>query len=396
MRLTEEELNEIKKKYGVNRIWSYSRINKFKTSLYEYFLNYVKHIDSDRTDSIYVYTGNCGHEILDKLYENEIEYKDMINEFENGWTIFKDISNLKFDRTDESKDSSIAEKYKFDLQHFFTHHNMYKYKVSIEIPVVINVNSNIFIGYIDADFVDDEKCLNLIDFKTSSIFTGKNLEEHSTQLLLYAYGMYQTYNVPLDKIKCGFNFLKYCTIQYMQANGAVKSRNVERYKIGESLQANLKVWIKKLGYQDRMDELLKEVLDTNGIECLPQDLQDKYYITDCHVYIDVNKDSINKIIDDISLTIKDIEVREKDYEETKSDACFWDSDESLKAQSYYLSNLCSYSPNLHKPYKAFLDKLESVKNSGVFNDVGSDVTVQSTELNKDTNEDIDLSWLDEL
>lgn len=393
-RLANEELDKIKKKFNVNRIWSYSRINTFQTSPYEYLLKYIKHTPSDKTDSIYVCTGSLGHDILDKFYENKIKYEDMITEFNDGWTVYREISQLKFDRTNESRDVNIAEKYKINLQHFFNNHTVYKYKLLIEKPIIINVNKNIFVGYADAVFKDAEENYHIVDFKSSSIFTGNTLKEHSTQLLLYAYGLSQMINIPIDKIKCCFNFLKYCTIKYQQSNGTVKIRNVERYKLGESLQSNLKVWIKKLGYADQMDSMLKEVIDTNGIKCLPKDLQNMYKITDCHTYIDVSQESIDKLVEEITNVIKDINLRESDYDKTKSDKCFWDSEESIKEQSYYFANLCSYSANLHKPYKDYLDKLEASKNGGdMFGGVGDDV---KETVNTQTSNSIDLSWLDEI
>ena len=80
----------------------------------------------------------------------------------------------------------------------------------------------------------------------------------------------------MNKIKIAWNFLKYVTVQYEQANGTIKTRDIERFELGEKLQSNLKVWLKKLGYEDQMDEYLKMVIDTNSIECLPEDVQAKY------------------------------------------------------------------------------------------------------------------------
>lgn len=42
-----------------------------------------------------------------------------------------------------------------------------------------------------------------------------------------------------------------------------------------------------------------------------------------------------------------------------------EDEESVKKQSYYLSNLCGYSPNLHKPYKAYLEALDAQKNGDI-------------------------------
>ena len=144
---------------------------------------------------------------------------------------------------------------------------------------------------------------------------------------------------------------------------------------------------------------MKLLLDTNSIECLPEEVKEKYEITDCYVYIDLTDDLINKWIDTITTTIKDIELRETDYKETKSDKCFWDNEDSIKAQSYYYSNLCSYSINKLLPYKEYLDKMEMAKNDddlfgGVGSNLNSGVMITSKVVNNNTNNnEIDLSWL---
>lgn len=40
-RLTYEELEKIKKEYNVSRLYSWSRVNCFMTSMWEYYLKYV-------------------------------------------------------------------------------------------------------------------------------------------------------------------------------------------------------------------------------------------------------------------------------------------------------------------------------------------------------------------
>lgn len=51
-RLTYKELQVLMKKEGVNRIWSWSKINCFHTSPYTYYLQYIKKVKEDRANSI--------------------------------------------------------------------------------------------------------------------------------------------------------------------------------------------------------------------------------------------------------------------------------------------------------------------------------------------------------
>lgn len=396
-RLTEEELENIRKKYNVSRIWSWSRVSTFMTSPYEYFLHYVLNKKEDRADSCYVGLGTICHDALDKFYEGEIQYEDMIEYYNDGFLTIIDLAGLKFDRSNEDKNKSIGQRYNDNLKCFFTNHTVYKHKLLIEKPVTIKVGNNVFVGYIDALFKDDNGCINIIDFKSSSIYTGKTLEEHSGQLCLYALGLHQQ-GIPLEKLKVCFNFLKYVTVEYTQANNVVKTRNIERHKLGESLSSNCGMWLKKLGYENEVDDYLKLLIDTNDIKCLPELVQEKYKTYDCHVFIDLTEDLINKWIDTIKNVIVDISLREHDYEETGSDKCFWDSEESVEKQSYYMANLMAYSPNLHLPYKEYLEKREEAKKGmDLFSGVGSDAEdVVTTKVINNKSNEVDLSWLDSI
>ena len=391
-RLSYEELEKIKSKYNTDRLWSWSRMSTYMTSKFEYLLKYILKSKEDRCDSSYVTLGTICHDTLEKFYEDKIEYKDMIDEYNDGFTTAITIADLKFNRSDEEKNKSIGEKYNENLIHFFNNHVVYKHKLLVEKPIVVNINGNVFVGYIDGLYKDSGDNYYILDFKTSSIYTGKTLEENSGQLILYSIGLHQM-GVPLDKIKPHFNFLKYCTIEYEQKNKAIKKRNVERCKIGESLQSNAKTWLKHFGYEP--EEYLKEMLDTNGIDCLPDEIKSKYKIYDCHVAVELNEEVVEKWINLVTTTLEDIELREKDYEETKSLECFWDDEKDVQAQSYYFANLCSYSATKHLPYKAYLEKYEASKND-MFDGLLSDTVSSSSKVIENKDDEIDLSWLDNL
>lgn len=393
MRKTQDELKKILEKENCSRWWSWSKINCFHTSPYEYYLKYIVKAKEDRQDCIYTTTGSLCHDILEKLYTNQIKYEDMDGLFEDGWMIAYNLGELKFDRNDEEKNQKIGDKYYENLKHFFCNHTVINHKPAIEQFIKIKVGDNLFQGYIDCCFKDDDGCYNIIDFKSSSIYKGAKAENECGQLVLYAIGMNQM-GVPFDKIKIAWNFLKYCSIQYVQKNGAVKTREVERCKIGESLQSNAKVWLKEFGYVDETDDYLKLLLDTNNIAVLPEEVQQKYVISDCYVYVELTQKLIDKWTDYVILTIKDICLREKDYEETGSEMCFWESDEEVEKQSYYFATLCGYSANLHKPYQKYLECIETQKNGmDFFCGVGND-TQENTKVSNDM--EIDLLWLNNI
>lgn len=387
-RLTDEELKKIKAKYKVERLWSWSRMNTFLNSKYEYLLKYILKTPEDRCDSCYTTLGTICHDTLDRFYEGGIKYEDMIDDYNDGYTTAIIIADLKFNRSDEEKNKSIGEKYNNNLIHFFKNHTVYEHKLLIEKPIVVNINGNIFVGYIDGLYKDDEGYYHILDFKSSSIYTGKKLTQNSGQLILYSIGLHQM-GIPLNMIKPQFNFLKYCTVKQELKNGTTKYRNIERSELGEKLQSNAKTWLKHFGYEP--DEYLKEMLDTNGIQCLPEEVREKYEITDCHVYIDLTEKLVQKWTDLIVTTLKDIELREADYKETHSDKCFWDDEESVNKQSYYYANLCSYSVNKLLPYKAYLEKLEAAQSGDIFGSINSSISNSKVIIDEDP-----LAWLNDI
>lgn len=396
MRLSYEELNEIKKKFGVDQLWSFSKFDSYRTSKYEWMLKYIKHLpENNDKQSAYASLGGAVHDVLEGLYDGTINYEDMIDHFEDIWTTNIDIAQLVFDRNDSTKNDNIKNKYYKDLVHFFKNYKKLPYKMQNEQFVTIKVTDDIVMqGYIDAVYKNEDDVFTVVDYKTSTQYSGKAIGEHAAQLVLYSEALRQL-GIPKDKIRCCWNFLKYVNVDCEQMNGKIKTRTIERYEIGEKLQASVKAWLKKLGYEDKMMEYLDDLVKTNDIKCLPEDVQSKYTINDCYVYVDDIWDFYEELKNEIIETIAEINDKTEEYkclmaigDVEGAEVLFWDDDESLKEQSYYFNNLCGYSISTIKPYKKYLDKMTAEKNGDVF---GS--TKKSAE--EDFAED-DMSWLDNL
>lgn len=380
-RKTKEELDNIKQKYNVSTLYSWSRFHTYKNSKFEYYLKYVLHKKEDRSNSIYATMGGLGHDILERLYNDEIEYDEMDNLFEDAW-LTSNIAELKFDRSDSEKNKKISDKYYNNLKHFFNNHKNLPYKLNTEQFITIKVGEHGFIGYMDGVFKDDDDNYIILDYKTSTIYKGKKAERECGQLLLYSIGLNQL-GVPWDKIKICWNFLKYVSVECEQANGKINTREIERCEIGSKLHSNAKMWLKRLGYEEDLMMYLDALVQTNSIECLPDDVQEKFKISDCYVYVQITKDLIDELVQDINETIHEITQKEIEYKKTNDNKIWWDTQEEVKAQSYYFANLSGYSANLHLPYKQYLEDLEKSKDSNIFGGVKTVV------------ED-DLSWLNEL
>ncbi len=375
----------------VDRLNSWSRVNCIRNSLYEYYLKYILHKEEDRDDSIYKVTGGISHDIIERFYTDEIIYKDMLEEFEDGWVTAFDIAELKFVRGDGERNKSIAAKYYYDLKNFFSTHEVITDKIDIEKFVTIKVGDEYYQGYIDAQVIDKDGNITILDWKTSSIYKGEKAKNECGQLVMYAMGLHQQ-GIPYEKIKIAWNFLKYQCVTVQSKKGVKKVREIERCELGDKLYANAKMWLKDFGYtEDQTFEYLDKLSQSNDISCLPKEIQEKYELHDCYVYVDITDELINHWETFIIDTMNMIRKKEKEYYELKesgqyeaADKLWWEDEKSLKKQSYYLNNLCGYSPNLHKPLKSYLEKLDKNKKGDILGQKKEEYDVD------------DLSWLNDL
>jgi hypothetical protein len=377
-RKTYEELEVIKKKLSCHTLYSWSRYNTYKNDNYEYFLKYVKRVKEDRNDGIYGVSGGICHTVLEKFYSKEINYEQMLQEYEDE-LLNMNLAELKYDRTNEEKNKSVAEKYEYCIRHFFQNHQQITKKVDIERFITVKVGAFYLQGYVDFLFKEDGK-FNIVDWKTSSIYTGKKIEKECGQLLLYTEALRQL-GVPLENIVAKWNFLKYVTVEVPQANGKTAIRNIERNEIGSGLSSNIKMWLKKAKYSETEIEGYVSTLSlTNSLDCLPEEIKSKYKISDCYVEVSISEEAIENLKQDIINTLVEINKKEAEYMKTQDENIFWS--EVTDSNSYYFANLSGYSRKIHKPYNEYLEMREMLK--GV-----------DSEVKKDDVEE-DLSWLENL
>lgn len=393
IRKTREELNEICKNLNVKVLDSWSKYHCYKQDKWEAFLKYVLHEKEDRTNGIYAISGGYCHDIIEKLYSGEIEYKDMINLYEDS-LLTMNIAELKYDRNDAEKNERIANKYENCVRHFFQNHNVIEQPHRIEHFITIRICDDIVLqGYIDflftEKYLDDngnEKTrIRIVDWKTSTRYSGKKIDQEGGQLLIYAEGIRQALGIPLEDIICEWNFLKYVTVTYEQKNGKKKDRYIERNVIGESLVNTAKMWLKEFGYEENIDSYVDKMIMENTIECLPDDVKSKFEIKDCYVQVPLSEDKVNELKKDITDTIHEFRQKEKEYKETKDEMLFWQ--DVTDADAFRLATLSGYSRALHKPYDDYLKEQDMFKNN---------TKDDSDSVENNTEEDDLLSFLDSL
>ena len=392
-RKTREELNGLCKQLNVRTLDSWSKYHCYKQDHWEAFLKYVLHEKEDRTNGIYAVSGGYCHDIIEKLYKGEIKYEDMIDLYEDS-LLTMNIAELKYDRNDAEKNEKIANKYENCVRHFFRNHNVITQQNRIEHFITIRISDDIVLqGYID--FLSTEKYIDkngnertrvrIVDWKTSTRYTGQKIDAECGQLVIYAEGIRQALGIPLEDIVCEWNFLKYVTVTYEQKNGTLKDRYIERNSIGESLVNTAKMWLKHFGYEDEIDSYVDTMILDNTIDCLPDEVKEKFVIKDCYVEVPLSEEKIDELKADIIETIHDFREKEKEYRETKDEMLFWQ--DVTDADAYRLATLSSYSRKLHKPYDAYLKEQEMFLNN---------TDDEDDDIESSNEEDDLLSFLDSL
>lgn len=375
-RKTYEELNEIKAKFNTDTLWSWSRYKCYKTDKWEYYLKYILHEKEDRTNGIYAVSGGNAHDIIEKFYDSQIQFKDMIDEYENC-LLDMNLAELKYNRSDNDKNESTAYKYENCLRHFFKHHQKITFPNKIEHFLPIKITEDIiFQGYLDFLHIETDDKGNkkavITDWKTSTIYTGTKVEKECGQLVIYAEGLRQALKIPLENISCRWNFLKYVTVSYLQANGKWKDRNIERYKIGESLKNTVSMWLKKSGYSEEdIDNYIDDMVLKNDISTLPKDIQDKFLVSDCYVEVPLSEEKINELKQDIIQVVNEIQSKTKEYKNDNDENIWWQ--EVTVEDEFRLNTLGGYSRKLHKPLDKYLKDKEMFENKEESNEEQDDL-----------------------
>ena len=380
MRLSKEELTQKIQEAGCKYSLSWSKLNTFVSDPYSFYLKYLKNVPEERKNA-YAFLGDIVHNGLEKFYTQEgYSREQMIDDFLLGIDAQRN-SDVKFMK-DADKNENIAQKYEDCILHFLHNYQKASSKSKLEQFVGMSFGDYYIQGYIDhiyplairelksdatEDLTDANNYVNknyvvIEDFKTSTAYSGKKIEENAGQLKLYAIMLSNNFNIPISSIKIGWNFLKYVNVDFTQINGKVKTSSIERNILGEELQKRISKWAKKLKYSEEDIEHFFNIVNTNCkqykdidiLEGLPDDIKNKFVIKDCFVEIPLNDEIAENFKNYVSEQIEAMSNKITAYKITEDDQIFWK--EVTKADEFFFWNLCGYTAKNHKPFREYLNK----------------------------------------
>lgn len=190
-------------------LFSFSKLSAFETCKRNYYYTYIQGIRGG--DNIYSFLGTTAHNLTEELYKNEITKEEAIPKFLEA-VDDADIIGLTW------MSESVKDKYVACMLHYFRNFEPVRGdNITIEEYFEIDICDITLRGYIDMYYILDNT-LYIIDFKTSSKFSKKELVHKQRQLFLYAVALRKKY--PDMDIKIGFDMLKYAKNQ----RGTLKER----------------------------------------------------------------------------------------------------------------------------------------------------------------------------
>ena len=104
--------------------------------------------------------------------------------FDKQLAIFE-LSDLKFNRSDEEKNARIKNKYNDCLRHFFKNHVIIPGENTVESFALSKIGEYVFQGYIDLlskTTENNQDIYTVYDFKTSTRFSANDMISKSDQL----------------------------------------------------------------------------------------------------------------------------------------------------------------------------------------------------------------------
>ena len=254
----------------MNDIWSFSKLSSYHNCRYAWYLTYVLHEKGE--DNVYGVLGNSIHDSLELMCKDEMTIEEAKTKFKEDYDMCKFLGmNFPTENTEK--------KYIYDIEHAFDYFEKPKGRLEEERYIEFEIENKKFRGYVDLIIFDDEKkTIQVLDWKSSSRFSKRDLESHKVfQLILYS--MYLEKEYPDYKIlNPVFYMLKYARVKN-DVTGRESIR--ERIDIDDTIHEVLEPYIVEVQYNECMKDKLKQYINevTLDIAFNDEDEESDWYPT---------------------------------------------------------------------------------------------------------------------
>lgn len=195
--------------------YSFSRLSTFKDCEMAYFLTYI--LKAENKDNIYGLAGSAAHHVIEEMQQGNMTNDEAVMYFN------REVEAAAFIGINFPNDS-IKESYMTNVTHAIKHYRPYQGKFEIERKFDLEIEGVRLIGYIDFIVYNEDGTVSIIDFKTSSKYSKKDLPSKANQLIIYAIAMEQMGYTVRD---ISWQMLKYATVPGKRGTKTVERRDID-------------------------------------------------------------------------------------------------------------------------------------------------------------------------
>lgn len=317
----QEQLNALKEQGKV--VYSISRLNTFNSCEYCYHLTY--NLKLPQVQNPYAVLGGEIHDCLEGIYNGVKSEEDLKATLDNG-LLKCELFDIRFP-SENIKDNWVK-----DMKHFVTNFKKLDGEFITEKGFIYELEGILIQGFIDA-IVTVNNETKVLDWKTSSTFTGDKLRDAGRQLVLYKTAIESLEGINVTK--SGWDMLKYVEVCY---NGRTKicSRRNWVKDISKMIATDLK--------RLKVDPLIagmyiEQALLNNNLDGMPDEIKSKYQIRDCIVYYDITEERVQECNSYIINTVNKIESKDKNNDDD------WKHTEINGKTLFFCQQLCGQREN---------------------------------------------------
>ena len=223
IKFTTDEYKKLKS--SGQRLFSFSELSTINECPMQYYFQYIKKIRG--RDNVYSFLGGIVHNLIEKFYLEQITKEQMIS------TFITEFNNCQYTFDKES----IKNNYFNSVLDYLERLILFKGIKFIQEELVDFPLKNIseefsnftFHGFIDLILYHKDGTLSIIDYKTSTKYTGEDKLKKSFQLVLYAMALESKGH----KIKhIAWDFIKSCKIEFTYKSSK-KTKTIKRIELSQ-------------------------------------------------------------------------------------------------------------------------------------------------------------------
>lgn len=304
------------------QLYSISKLNTINTCPYQAYLNYVEH--EKQKPNIWACAGSIIHDRLEGCLKGINTPQDIKSAIDDELENFE-LLDIDFP-LDKNGNPTIKNNWVANMTKFAKVFTPWIGHFDTEELVILPINNHaVMHGYIDVIQYNDDGSVDVIDWKTSSQFTGDHLIEAGRQLAFYAMAL-EAEGLRVRSAK--WVMLKYYEASWVQKNGKIKVKVGEWRNFVSDCKSVMEKMLVGLGYDETdIDYILTNAEKNNAI---PEELEGMIhvqpYVREYELTDEIKAETMQYIKD----TIEKYET----MEEWKPCDC--------KSNSYFCANLCGY------------------------------------------------------